>query len=294
MIVPTYRDHERLAACLGSLCAQHTSAEFEIIVSASADRAEDLPDVAAGAPVRVVTHVPRRLPGAARNAAAEIATGDVLLFADADVVVPPTWIDDFLGAWDGRTALAGAVRNGHPRSVTGTADYLCEFLDFTPRRRAESTWHGVTCNLLVPRRLWEEFGPFADVIGGEDTAFTHGLARAGLLRFSPSVEVEHYGRTGVRSVLAHQYQLGRYQARLPTIGPHPWRVVLEHPALAPGAVLGRLGLMAVRVPRRASLTVTEVAYVTPMVVSGLVAWGAGLAGEGRRVRRNQTARAGPP
>jgi GT2 family glycosyltransferase len=287
IVVPSYRDHARLRACLASLRGQRTDVGFEVIVSISADAPVGLPDLNGDDHLHVITHVPRRLPAPARNAAVSVAAGEVLLFTDADVVVPPTWVDDFLAAWDGHRAVAGAVANGTLGNSAGTAEYLCEFLDFTPRCAPGPIWHGATCNLLVPRPLWERYGPFPELIGAEDTAFTHKLARDGLLVFAPSVIVEHCNRTAVRAVLAHQYQLGRHQAALARYGPHPWRGVLQRPLLAPAATLGRAALVAGRVPRRAPIPPRQTARVAPLVVGGLAAWGAGLAAEGWRQKQRR-------
>jgi GT2 family glycosyltransferase len=73
--------------CLDAL-ARLSPPPLEVIVVEDGGTSADSP--AYGADVRVVRLAQRRGPAAARNRGAAIARGDVLLFVDADVVVPET------------------------------------------------------------------------------------------------------------------------------------------------------------------------------------------------------------
>ncbi len=83
IIIPTKNEEETLPSLLASL-AKQTFRDFEIIVAdvASTDRTRAIA-MAGGARV-----VEGGLPGAGRNRGAEVASGDIFAFVDADVVFP--------------------------------------------------------------------------------------------------------------------------------------------------------------------------------------------------------------
>lgn len=100
-----------LAACVDSILADGSETAFELLVvdnGASAEtervvraRADRNPDV----PVRYVAE-PRLGVSHARNRAVEEAAGELLMFADDDVVVEPGWVDALAAPFaDERVAL---------------------------------------------------------------------------------------------------------------------------------------------------------------------------------------------
>ena len=87
VVIPAYWSHNTLASCLQALRCQ-TRLPDEIIVVNSSPESETAALVQAGYPEVIFEQSPLRLlPHAARNRGVELATGDVLAFIDADVVV---------------------------------------------------------------------------------------------------------------------------------------------------------------------------------------------------------------
>ena len=87
VIVPVHSGGAALLRCLDAV-ARLSPAPLEVIVVEDGDSAADSPRYAPG--VQVVRLPVRRGPAAARNRGASIARGDILLFVDADVLVPAT------------------------------------------------------------------------------------------------------------------------------------------------------------------------------------------------------------
>ncbi|MGH2719896.1 MAG: glycosyltransferase family 2 protein [Actinomycetota bacterium] len=284
VIVPAYRAGATLGDCAASLLHQQYRGSFEVIVSASADTVEELPSLPADSRLTVLTHVPRLPAATARNRAAAVARGRLLAFADADVIADPSWLSELERAAEGVRCVAGSVRNGTPASAAGTAEYLLEFFDFYPGRPAASAWHGATCNLLIPKSLWESWGPFPeDLDGGEDTLLTTRLHRAGLFTFAPSAAITHRNRTGVRTVLAHQFAAGRFCARMVRQMRTPGRLILYYTPLVPLAVVGRLAALGGKLVAWDRASLPRAVAIGPLLVAGMGAWGAGLAAEGARL-----------
>jgi len=85
VIVPVYNGRDFLPRCLDALfSADYASFEVLVVNDGSTD---DGPEIAAERGARVISTPRRSGPGAARNLAAEVAAGEILLFVDADVVV---------------------------------------------------------------------------------------------------------------------------------------------------------------------------------------------------------------
>lgn len=283
MIVPAYRAAATLDRCVDSVLAQRFGGAFEVIVVASADTERQLPVLAHDPRLTVVPRVPRLSAAAARNLGASMARGGALVFTDADVLAPHHWLQQLYDAARGEACVAGAVANGTPASVPGTVEYLVEFFDLSPARR-EPSEHGATCNLLVPRRLWDEHGPFPETMEGcEDTWLTARLLKAGRLRFEPSAAVYHLNRRRMRSVLNHQYALGGSHARLAA-----WQGTLTEAPVSHGiaATLRRIHHLYRHLGRWRAPERSRAVALAPLVLAGFVAWGAGLIAETRRLRRH--------
>ncbi len=86
IIIPTYNEEEYLPCLLRSIAAQ-TFRDLEVIVAdaKSTDRTRDI------AKEFGATIIDGGMPAVGRNRGAAVARGDILLFFDADVVLPDPW-----------------------------------------------------------------------------------------------------------------------------------------------------------------------------------------------------------
>lgn len=115
VVVPAHNEANRLERCLSSLAGQ----DAELVVVAGGE--DGTPEVAASHDaVDVVVRDENQGPGAARNRGVEAATGDVVLFTDADTVVPDDWVEthvrhyedeDVVGVGGPAEPLEGGLRN---------------------------------------------------------------------------------------------------------------------------------------------------------------------------------------
>lgn len=289
VVIPSYRDGETLQVCLEAVLAQEFDGTYEVVVCVSADDDASLPDLPVDPKLRVLTHVPRLLALDARHRAIEACRGDALAFTDADAVPSPRWLHELVAASDGgRRMVGGSVVNGTPRSWAGTAEYVAEFSDLCPARPPKGAWHGALCNLLIPRGLWTEFGPFRPLVGGHDTAITTRAREQGVFVFAPHAEVAHLNRTDRRVVIRHQRQLGRYAAHVARSGvPYRGGFLVRSTALAPIAAVARFVAAEVRALRWLRGQRVRCVVLAPFLMVLFVAWGAGLATEGWRIGRER-------
>ncbi|MDP8975944.1 MAG: glycosyltransferase [Actinomycetota bacterium] len=281
VIVPAYRAERFLERCLSGLWNQRFDGQFEVIVVASADRPDELLHLPQDPRLTVLGFVPRLPAATARNHGVARARARLLAFTDADVVVPPEWLSRLVAASGGRRCAAGSVINGTPGSIVGTVEYLVQFLDLHPSRPVRTAWHGATCNLLVPRPLWERHGPFPeDMGGGEDTLMTVTLRQEGAFAFVPDAWVSHLNRTRLREVLRHQFEFGRFTARLGRRSPYKLRPLVRYTALAPVAAVGRVVSLYARVAAWDRQELGSAVAAAPVVTAALASWSAGLFVEG--------------
>ncbi|MEK6851812.1 MAG: glycosyltransferase [Candidatus Thermoplasmatota archaeon] len=106
VIVPTLNEAKYLPGLLESLRRQ-TAPVSEILIADSGST-DGTADLAAVAGARVLAGE-RKGPGEGRNRGARVAGGDVLLFADADCVAPPTLVASVLAALRDPAVIGGAT-----------------------------------------------------------------------------------------------------------------------------------------------------------------------------------------
>jgi GT2 family glycosyltransferase len=158
-------------------------------------------------PVQVITATAEHSPAYARNTGAERATGEWILFLDADCQAPPDLLDRYFDAEiaAGVGALAGAVGPA-PDTVPPTlaAGYGAakSFLNQDSHLSHPFMPRAVAANLLVRRAAFEQVGGFFEgVRAAEDTDFSWRLQLAGWeLHGRPQAGVTHRYRTTVRAL----------------------------------------------------------------------------------------------
>lgn len=274
VILPAYHAWDTLPVALEALRPQVDRPDRELVlVESSGDASQQ--ELAERWPwARVIAPAERMLPGRARNLAAREARGELLAFTDADAVVEPDWLDELERALtDGVDGVAGAVLNGSPHSVIGTADYLLEFSDWLPRPRLPLL-HGATCNLLLRSAVLDGTGFPEDVWPGEDTIVTFRLGAEGRLAFAPRARIRHAGRTRFRDFLRHQSQLGGAFATVCETVEFPYGGLARRRY---GPLLPGFRLVAVAVRMRGNpAAIKDALRVSPLLAIGAVAWSTGL------------------
>ncbi len=196
VVIPTHNGAARLAACLQSLRSSSLMPHEIIVVDdASSDASADIASQYSCRVVRLDDNI-----GAARakNRGARIATGDILLFTDDDVLVQPD-------------AVARVARDLEDHRVTGVVGLLARetglpdfasnyknlWMRFTyarlPRERIGVFYTSIAA---IRRELFLQLGGFDENYVGasiaEDTEFGQRVWAAGhLLRLDPDIVGTH-------------------------------------------------------------------------------------------------------
>jgi GT2 family glycosyltransferase len=203
-IIPFHRDLEALARCLAAL--QDRPAGSEVIVAADA-AVEDCRALAATHGARVISIDGPAGPAIARNAAAAVATGDVLVFVDADVVVSAAGLARLARAFDEQPA-AGAVFGAYddePADRGFMSQYKNLSHAFVHRSspgKARTFWAGFGA---VRREAFDAVGGFDERFSRpsvEDIDLGYRLTMAGYgVVLDPALAACHLKRWTVRSAI---------------------------------------------------------------------------------------------
>lgn len=280
IVVPSYRPGALLERCVERLVAQTGVERYEVVVVDSSGDGTAERIQARFPTCRVVGLSERTSQAVARNLGVSLSEGEFVAFTDHDCLVPADWLARFLHRHmtGDYAAVGGAVQNGTPMSLVGTAAYWIEFNDFTPGRSAGPISGVPHCNICFRRGSLPLPDPFPLVPpAAEDLAFNHLLVRSGAtIYFDPEIVVTHVNRTSLLAYLRHQRVLGEGSAVARRLVPLAGRIFVRQPWMTPLLPLVRLGGTIFRVARRDPASLPVVMALLPLLLPGYAAWTSGF------------------
>jgi len=214
----------RTLAALGVL--RPAPDEIVFVDNGSTDDTRARLDAFAGATTAtkvLVLDEPRRGASAARNTGARAATGDVVVFTDADCCPHSEWLAVLAAPFADATVggVAGRLSATPPHGLIEIFSSL-----FTLQAPAGSVrhmrwtpWTGgfPTANLAVRRTLLTRLGGFDESVAiyGEDYDLCARIYAAGAaIVYAPTAVVEHQHRVALRPMLRQAFGFGRSHAWL--------------------------------------------------------------------------------
>lgn len=184
VIVPTYQRGAVLGPTLAALCAVDYPSELYEVILVDDGSADATPAVTRGFPRVRYVRQPNRGVAAARNRGAQLARGDVLLFVDDDIVVPPDNIRRHLALREmytecvvaGRSEFDPELREQLGRTPLGRFRLWCEDAAWSDDGRRWGTEGRVevptvdTQNMSIGGSLFWRIGGFDErfPVGAED------------------------------------------------------------------------------------------------------------------------------
>jgi glycosyltransferase involved in cell wall biosynthesis len=204
VIVPFHRDLTLLARCLAALHPLPPDSELIIVADGTVD---DCRDVAAAHRARVITISGPSGPAVARNVAARMAAGDVLVFIDADVMVSGGALTRLARMFvdEPRTsAVFGAYdeRPVHPGFVSQYKNLAHSYIHQSSAPRTQTFWAGFGA---VRRDVFLALGGFDERFrrpSVEDIDFGYRLTDAGhTVILDPSLCACHQKRWTLTSMI---------------------------------------------------------------------------------------------
>lgn len=247
VIVPFAGSLDALEALLKTVATLELEPADELIVADNRRR----PARPEAPRIRVLDASGRATPAHARNRGASAASGEWLVFLDADVLPLPGLLHAYFEPPpERRTAvLAGAIRDVAPstphtsrgRLPLATRHSLARGQMAQSTTMGRGRWaYAQTANCAVRREAFEQVGGFADdARAGEDADLCFRLAAQGWrIEERPRAEVEHLARSTllrlVRQLAVHGSGAGWVQRRHPGAFPAPGALALSRRLAADG------------------------------------------------------------
>lgn len=205
MIIPTYRDWDRLKLCVDALAQQSYPADLVEILVVNNDADAPTPDYRWPARVRLLDE-PQPGSYAARNRGLAEARGEVIAFTDSDCLPDRQWIEN----------AVCHLQAGHDR-VAGRVQLVCE----SPRRtlveahqlvfafnqpRHARAGACVTANLVAWKHCFTIAGKFdPELMSGGDMEWGYRASSKGLdILYAPDAVVAHPARATLAQLLGKQ------------------------------------------------------------------------------------------
>jgi GT2 family glycosyltransferase len=204
LIVPVHDGGATLARCLDAI-QRLAPPPFEVIVVDDGPSASGPVEARPG--MRVVRLAERRGPATARNRGAAVATGEVLFFVDADVLVPPdavAAVEDALA--DPRLCALIGSYDRHPAAQNFVSQFKNLAHRFVHQHAEEDGWTFWGACGAVRRAAFEALGGFDerfDEPSVEDIELGMRLARGGArIRVLKELGVTHLKHWTLGSLIA--------------------------------------------------------------------------------------------
>jgi len=207
IIIPVYNDAESLKICLRALGKQtYPQDNFEvIIVNNGLDKLENLDELGLFKNIRI-NFEPKQSQFAARNSGVKSATGNILVFTDADCVPEPQWLEEgvkCLLSQKGCGIVRGAVCFFFKKDSPNVIELYDSLFFLQQKRYVEEIGFAVTANLFTSKEMFDECGLFDERLkSGGDGEWGKRVSSSGYrVLYAPNAIVYHPARNNFSILL---------------------------------------------------------------------------------------------
>jgi peptidoglycan/xylan/chitin deacetylase (PgdA/CDA1 family)/GT2 family glycosyltransferase len=212
VVIPAYNEENYLPACLESIKNQDYAAEYEVIVVDNAST-DNTAKIARDWGAKVV-YESKRSPACARQKGAELATGKIIAFIDADTRAPAHWLSTIVWRFlcnPEMAAVSGPYAYCDAGKFSKISSYVGGFLNIITDQlfrkvfgKGGAIWG---CNFAVRRSALMEVGGFDTSIKfyGEEYELSLRLRKAGKGCIMPRLFVLTSARRLKRIGVVNQY-----------------------------------------------------------------------------------------
>jgi glycosyltransferase involved in cell wall biosynthesis len=240
IIVPVYNRPDEVDELLASLCKQ-TDRHFEVIIAedGSTQKCDTVVEKYVGRIPVIYFEKPNSGPGHTRNAGAERANYDYLIFFDSDCIIPPQYIENVSRSLKNRFVDAF----GGPDAALPTFTTIQKAINYSMTsffttggirggRKSMDKFHPRSFNLGVSRVAFETIDGYGKMRFGEDIDFSLRLIENGYTTaLIPEAFVYHKRRSTFRQFFKQVYNSGIARINLHLAHPGSLKFVHILPAV---------------------------------------------------------------
>jgi len=219
IVVPIYNDPEGIRTTLISIFDQ-ISDSFETIPvdNGSTDHTVDLiREIISESPRNTQIHKQTDIQSsyAARNTGIKHASGDILLFLDADMWVPETWIEDMVETLESNNYDYLGCNVDVVADQPNFWERYEQSFSFPVETYLKDKQFAPTCALAVRREVFEEVGLFDERLeSGGDKEFGQRVHRAGFTQgYAGDITAYHPARDSWKALRSKALRIGRGRAQ---------------------------------------------------------------------------------
>jgi len=226
IIIPTKNNGDILEKCLASIKNLDTPKDHYEVIIVDGYSTDNTVEIAKKYGCKVVYEdVGTR--GGACNVGLRGAKGEVIVFTDADCVVPIDWLKNLIKHFNNDNVVCVGGPNVTPEDDTNFAKCVGEVLLFLSKPGSRygldvdevvETFHNSGCNVAYRKNVIEEAGWFNEkLITCEDEELDYRILKIKKgyrIVYTPDAKVDHYRRPTWKGFLkqAYRYAVGRMQA----------------------------------------------------------------------------------
>jgi glycosyltransferase involved in cell wall biosynthesis len=202
VIIPTYRDWDRLRLCLHALMEQtYPRSDFEVII-VNNDPGNPCPYDLPGTNMKIIEEG-KAGSYAARNTGIGIAGGRILAFTDSDCIPRKTWLEEgvrfFLAHRGEKCICAGAVElfYKNPKKLSMAEAYEKMFaFPYQKNPNPDKAKGLVTANAFVFKETFDDIGLFEEKVlsGGDGALYKAALGKNYRVYYHAKCIVDHPAR----------------------------------------------------------------------------------------------------
>lgn len=206
VVIPAYNEEKYIGLTLESLAVQVTTKKFEVLVvdNASVDQtAKIVRSFESRLPVRLIREN-RRGRGQARATGFAEAKGEIILSTDADVIVPPDWIEKMSAPFsDPQIAGTASMLITYDLSSFNNKFYwVSDWVYMHVYRMLFGNHTVVGCSFGVRKSVYKAVGGFSiALLAQEDVELGWKLRKAGKVVMVPNICPQISGRRFRRGVI---------------------------------------------------------------------------------------------
>lgn len=206
VIIPAYKDWERLSLCLNALAVQtYPQESFEVIIANN--KPGDVPPASLVLQPNTLV-ITEAKPGsyAARNTAIGVAKGEILAFTDSDCIPDADWLKNAVAFFNSNpqySRIGGRVQVFFASTQLTNAELYDKIYAFRQKEVVETRGTCVTANLITYKSVFDKAGLFNDeLLSGGDFEWGKRADAAGFkIGYGADVVVNHPARVKMKELI---------------------------------------------------------------------------------------------